>query len=151
MTNIINDNKRETESTTNHTPWGIERDGSFATIRSGGGDLYTPVSFKTSSSFTYPIRPSIQRVPAKGGEQNNPLYQPHETNTQGIADNVENNYSSIDWTRNSFYNSCFGGIAPIRDLKYHDPLYLYPQQELKERKKKFYQKILNKYKKFIKE
>ena len=143
-------NEREAESTTPHTPWGIdgERGGSLATIRSG--DLYTPLSFQTTSSFTYPIGQSIFRVPTEGREQSDPLYKPHEANTQRIANNVENNYccpyrssDTVHFTR-TWSPSAFG------NLKYYDPLYFFPRQELKERKKKFYQRLLDKYRKHIK-
>ena len=156
MSNIINDNERETNPSESHTPWREHNTGgSFKSFRSEC--LHTPLSFKTASSFTYPIEQSVFRVPVERGEQNKPIYQQHETNQkkfppgiQGVTNNCNTCYSGYCGTIIPPYFRPADTSCPRNSLKYYDPLYFYPQKEIKERRKKYYKKLLNKYKKFIK-
>ena len=131
------------------TPTSTQYPGSFRSIRSPTPTLQTP------SSFCYEVKPSVLRA--------TPTAPPDGTCHIEFKTNKKEFPPSIQGITNNC-NTCYSGyfspfISPSlrapdstgawNSLKYYDPLYFYPQKEIKERRKKLNKKILDKYKKFL--
>ena len=145
---MYNDSKTETNPSETHTPWREHNTGgSFKSFRSEC--LYTPIS--NQSEFTFQVKPSILR--GTPTTQNATCYCGFETNKKEFPQSIQGGVIDCHTCYSGYLSpSISAGLRPTdasrtwNSLKYYDPLYFYPQKDIKERRKKYYKKLLNKYK-----